>query len=169
MQPAQVIRWMVDTVSKNGTFLLDIPGKPDGTIDQKERHILEQIGAWFKINGEAIYGTRPWNVFGEGPHIVKAGSFQGQSTTGQLDASDIRYTRNKAGTVVYAIVLGWPEQDVVLGSFRAGAERRPGTVARAWRFWAHRRKSVLHRVSRRACTSDGRVKDRVLIMPSPSG
>jgi alpha-L-fucosidase len=64
------------------------------------------------------------------PHIVKAGSFQGQSTTGQLDASDIRYTRNKAGTVVYAIVLGWPEQDVVLGSFRAGAERRPGTVAR---------------------------------------
>ena len=61
MPPAQVIHWMVDTVSKNGTFLLNIPGKPDGTIDQKERLILERIGAWFKTNGEAIYGTRPWN------------------------------------------------------------------------------------------------------------
>jgi len=109
LAPGQVIHWMVDTVSKNGTFLLNIPGKPDGTIDSKERRILEQIGPWFKINGEAIYASRPWTVFGEGTHMIKAGSFQGNSIE-QLDASDIRYTRNKAGTVVYAIVLGWPER-----------------------------------------------------------
>jgi len=109
LAPGQVIHWMVDTVSKNGTFLLNIPGKPDGTIDSKERRILEQIGPWFKINGEAIYASRPWTVFGEGPHMIKAGSFQGNSIE-QLGASDIRYTRNKAGTVVYAIVLGWPER-----------------------------------------------------------
>lgn len=121
MPPGQVIHWMVDTVSKNGTFLLNVPGKPDGTIDSKERHIVEQIGAWFKINGEAIYATRPWTVFGEGPHMIKAGSFEGGKTTGQLDASDIRYTRNKAGTVVYAIVLGWPTQAVTLTSFGAAA------------------------------------------------
>ena len=125
MPPAQVIHWMVDTVSKNGTFLLNVPGKPDGTIDQKERLILERIGAWFKINGEAIYGTRPWNVYGEGPHTIKAGSFQGHSIQ-QLDASDVRYTRNKSGTVVYAIVLGWPDHDLVLASF--GARAAHGTV-----------------------------------------
>jgi alpha-L-fucosidase len=109
LPPGDVIHWMVDTVSKNGTFLLNIPGKPDGTIDSKERRILEQIGPWFKVNGEAIYATRPWTVFGEGPHMIKPGSFQGNSI-GLLDANDIRYTRNKAGTVVYAIVLGWPER-----------------------------------------------------------
>lgn len=128
MQPAQVIHWMVDTVSKNGTFLLNVPGKPDGTIDAKERLILERIGAWFKINGEAIYATRPWSVFGEGPHMIKSGSFQGRST-GRLDASDIRYTCSKAGTIVYAIVLGWPEQGVLLSSFGAAPEQRPGKVA----------------------------------------
>jgi len=122
MPPRQVIHWMVDTVSKNGTFLLNIPGKPDGTIDSKERHIVEQIGAWFQINGEAIYSTRPWTVFGEGPHMIKAGSFQGESI-GQLGASDIRYTRNKAGTVIYAIALGWPEQAVMLTSFGTAANQ----------------------------------------------
>ena len=122
MPPGEVIHWMIDTVSKNGTFLLNIPGKPDGTIDRKERLILEHIGEWFKVNGEAIYSTRPWSVFGEGPHMIKSGSFQGAST-GQLDASDIRYTRNKAGSVVYALVLGWPQGDVVLHSFGASAAK----------------------------------------------
>jgi len=123
MPPEQVIHWMIDTVSKNGTFLLNIPGKPDGTIDRKERLILERIGDWFKINGEAIYATRPWTVFGEGPHMIKEGSFQGDST-GQLDASDIRYTRNKAGTVIYATALGWPQQAVTLRSFGDAAANR---------------------------------------------
>ena len=122
MPPGEVIHWMIDTVSKNGTFLLNIPGKPDGTIDRKERLILEHIGEWFKVNGEAIYSTRPWSVFGEGPHMIKSGSFQGAST-GQLDASDIRYTRNKAGSIVYALVLGWPQGDVVLHSFGASAAK----------------------------------------------
>jgi len=126
MPPRQVVHWLVDTVSKNGTFMLNIPGKPDGTIDSKARLILERIGDWFKVNGEAIYATRPWTVFGEGPHMIKAGSFQGTSS-GELDARDVRYTRNKAGTVVYAIVLGWPEQAVVLSSF--GEANRVGKVA----------------------------------------
>lgn len=120
--PQQVIHWMVDTVSKNGTFLLNVPGKPDGTIDRKERLILQRIGEWFKTNGEAIYLTRPWSVFGEGPHTIKAGSFQGESI-GKLDGSDIRYTRNKAGAVVYAIALGWPGKALVLSSFGASAAK----------------------------------------------
>ncbi len=129
MTPREVIHWLADTVSKNGTFVLNIPGKPDGTIDRKERHILEQIGEWFKINGEAIYSTRPWTVFGEGPHMIKAGSFQGHSAR-ELDANDIRYTRNKANTVIYAMALGLPEQAVVLRSFGTSAANRAPKVAR---------------------------------------
>lgn len=121
LHPRDVIHWLVDTVSKNGTFILNVPGKPDGTIDSKERLILDRIGAWMKLNGEAIYATRPWTVYGEGPHTIKEGSFQGNSVT-SLDASDIRYTRNKAGTVVYAIALGWPQADVVLRSFGTTAD-----------------------------------------------
>ncbi len=122
LPPRDVIHWMVDTVSKNGTFLLNIPGKPDGTIDSKERLILERIGEWFKVNGEAIYATRPWTTFGEGPHMIKAGSFQGNSIA-KLDESDVRYTRNKAGTVVYAIALGWPRRGLLLKSFGASAAK----------------------------------------------
>jgi alpha-L-fucosidase len=129
LPPRDVIHWLVDTVSKNGTFILNIPGKPDGTIDRKEQLILKGIGDWFKINAEAIYATRPWTVFGEGPHMIKPGSFQGE-TIRKLDAGDVRYTRSKDNTVLYAIVLGWPGQTVLLGSLGSGARNRPGKVAR---------------------------------------
>jgi alpha-L-fucosidase len=127
LPPHDVIHWMADAVSKNGTFILNIPGKPDGTIDSKERLILERIGDWFKVNGEAIYATRPWRVFGEGPHMIKPGSFQGHSIR-QLDASDIRYTRSKDNSVVYAIALGWPEQPLLLRLLGSNATNRPGKV-----------------------------------------
>jgi alpha-L-fucosidase len=127
LHPADAIHWMVDTVSKNGTFILNIPGKPDGTIDAKEQRILEEIGAWMKINGEAIYATRPWRVFGEGPVTVKQGSFQGDSIR-SVSAKDIRYTRNKQGTIVYAIALGWPDGQLRLRSLGTGAATKPGRV-----------------------------------------
>ena len=129
LQPGVVIHWLADTISKNGTFLLNIPGKPDGTIDAKERLILEQIGDWFKVNNEAIYSTRPWTVYGEGPHMSKPGSFEGAKSTSQLDAQDIRYTRNKASTVIYAIVLGWPEETLLLRSLGTTAGRQTSKVA----------------------------------------
>jgi len=128
LHPADAIHWMADTVSKNGTFILNIPGRPDGTIDSKERRIVEEIGAWMKINGEAIYATRPWKVYGEGPTAIKQGSFQGDSIK-RMTARDIRYTRNKAGTVVYAITLGWPEEEMRLTSLGTGAGTKPGKVA----------------------------------------
>jgi alpha-L-fucosidase len=128
LHPADAIHWMADTVSKNGTFILNIPGRPDGTIDSKERRIIEEIGAWMKINGEAIYATRPWKIYGEGPTAIKQGSFQGDSIK-RMTARDIRYTRNKAGTVVYAIALGWPEEEMRLTSLGTGAATKPGKVA----------------------------------------
>ena len=127
MHPGNVIRWMADTVSKNGTFILNIPGKPDGTIDRREELILEKIGAWMAVNGEAIYATRPWNVYGEGPNAIKSGSFQGNSVQ-SLSAKDIRYTRSKDGATVYAIALGWPEGEMLLNSLGTAAPTKPGRV-----------------------------------------
>ena len=127
MKPAEVVHWLVDAVSKNGTFILNIPGKPDGTIDADEKAILDAIGKWMRVNGEAIYATRPWKIFGEGAHEAKGGAFAGRST-GELDARDIRFTRNKRGDVVYAIVLGWPEGDIVVKNLGAASSTQPGKV-----------------------------------------
>jgi alpha-L-fucosidase len=82
-----------------------------------------------QINGEAIYETRPWKVYGEGPNQVKAGSFQGHSIS-KLGPKDIRFTRNKANNVVYAIALGWPGESIVIQSLGLSAETKPGKVAK---------------------------------------
>jgi len=129
LPPRDVILWLIDSVSKNGTFVLNIPGKPDGTIDSKEIAVLDGVTAWMEVNGEAIYETRPWKIYGEGPHNVKSGPFQGNSIS-SLGPQDIRFTRNKANTVVYAIVLGWPTEAVVVPSLGSSASTQPGKVAR---------------------------------------
>jgi alpha-L-fucosidase len=130
LSPRDVIHWLIDTVSKNGTFILNIPGKPDGTIDSKEMAVLDGITAWIETNGEAIYATRPWKVYGEGPDEVKAGSFEGGSVS-KLGEKDIRFTRNKAGNVVYAIVLGWPKGEIVVQSLGTASSTQPGKVVHA--------------------------------------
>jgi alpha-L-fucosidase len=128
MHPADVIHWLVDTVSKNGTFILNIPGRPDGTIDSKEIAVLDQITAWMQINGEAIYETRPWKIYGEGPDILK--SAPNELAPRPLSAQDIRFTRNKSNTVVYAFVLGWPGEDAVIRALGTSNSHSPGRVAK---------------------------------------
>ncbi len=129
LPPRDVIHWMIDTVSKNGTFILNIPGRPDGTIDSKEIAVLDGVTAWMQVNGEAIYETRPWKIYGEGPNSVKSGSFQGKSVS-KLGAKDIRFTRNKANNVVYALVLGWPAEPIEVKSLGTSAPTQPGRVAK---------------------------------------
>jgi alpha-L-fucosidase len=127
LPPRDVIHWMIDTVSKNGTFILNIPGKPDGTIDSKEIAVIDGITTWMQVNGEAIYETRPWKIYGEGPNMVKSGKFQGDSVS-RLGAKDIRFTRSKANTVVYAIALGWPTEPVLVQALGSAAATNPGRV-----------------------------------------
>jgi alpha-L-fucosidase len=130
MAPREVIHWLVDVVSKNGTFLLSIPGKPDGTLDSKEIAVLDGVTAWMESNSEAIHATRPWKVFGEGPNRIYPGQFQAKKdqSAAKLGVEDIRFTRDKANTCVYAIVLGIPEGPFVVKSLGTNALTHPGKV-----------------------------------------
>jgi alpha-L-fucosidase len=134
LHPRDIIHWMTYAVSKNGTFILNVPGKPDGTIDLKEIAVLDKITAWMQVNGDAIYSTRPWKVFGEGPNMkTREGSDQGGGnqtgvSVSDLGATDIRFTRNKANTVVYAIALGWPKDAFVVRSLGIDAATKPGKI-----------------------------------------
>ena len=95
---------LVDVVSKNGNLLLNVGPKSDGTIPEQARNILLQIGAWLKVNGEAIYGSRPWLLYGEGP--TKVSSSAKNSDLQQFTPEDIRFTTHNGA--LYAIALGWP-------------------------------------------------------------
>jgi alpha-L-fucosidase len=108
----QVVHMLIDIVSKNGNLLLSIPMRGDGTIDDHEIAFLEGMARWMDINGEAIFGTRPWKVFGEGPTQVKAGMF-GEGSTKPFTAEDVRFTTK--GDTLYALLMSWPgEKDAVI-------------------------------------------------------
>jgi len=97
------IHMLVDIVSKNGNLLLNVVQRPDGSLDPEVEQALVELAAWNKIHGEAIFGTRPWTIFGEGPVKAKGGPFKEKF---DYSAKDIRFTTK--GNTLYAIALGWP-------------------------------------------------------------
>lgn len=100
---------LVDVVSKNGNLLLNVGPKADGTIPEQARAILLQMGAWLKVNGEAIYGSRPWILYGEGPTKVTSSALN--TDRQQYTPADIRFTTHNGA--LYAIALGWPANNVL--------------------------------------------------------
>ncbi len=124
-----VVQMLADIVSKNGNLCLNIPLKGDGAIDSDELKVLRDLAGWFPANGEAIYGTRPFKVFGEGPpDVVATGNFnegKGRAYT----AEDMRFTV-KDGRL-YAIVMAWPESGKVkIRTLGKGSAMFAGEVAK---------------------------------------
>lgn len=106
--PKQVLHGFLDRISKNGNLLLNISPKADGSIPREQRDVLTAMGAWLKKYGEAVYATRAWEKYGEGPTVMGAG--HGVFTApAEGTSDDVRYTRSKDSTILYAILLGWDD------------------------------------------------------------
>ena len=109
-RPDHVIDMLIDIVSKNGCMLLNVIQRPDGTIDDEARWLLEEIASWMSVAGEAIYGTRPWRVFGEGDSRATIDGFKEEKVA--WNSSDIRYT--KRGNTLYAFLMRPPDNRIAV-------------------------------------------------------
>ncbi len=113
-RPSHIVEMLVDIISKNGTMLLNVLQRPDGSIDDETVWILEEVGKWFAVCAEGVYNTRPWRISGEGETHVLIKGFQEEQTA--WTPSDFRYTQK--GKTVYAFMMRTPEnRTAVLKSF----------------------------------------------------
>jgi alpha-L-fucosidase len=115
-----ILRMLVDIVSKNGNLLINIVQTPEGDLEPDMLNTLDDIGKWTAINGEGIYGSRPWKIFGEHPAgaTVKAGNFNEDRI--KYTAEDIRFTTN--GNKLYAFLLDVPASDIRIRSLGKRSE-----------------------------------------------
>ncbi|TFI56955.1 alpha-L-fucosidase [Sphingomonas parva] len=108
-----VIQRLCDVVSKNGNLMLSVPVRGDGSLDELEIGILDELAAWFSLNGDAIYGTRPWRRFGEGPTPPPLG-WMAEREAKPFVGEDIRFTAGRG--VLNAFFLEWPERESAITS-----------------------------------------------------
>lgn len=121
---ATIINDLIDVVSKNGCLLLNVGPKADGSIPEDQKAVLLELGQWMKVNGEAIYDTRPWKVFGEGPTEVQTGHHS-EGRNEDFTSADFRFTQKEGR--LFAIVLDWPVSgEVTIESLAVGSELREG-------------------------------------------
>ncbi|GHB63697.1 alpha-L-fucosidase [Persicitalea jodogahamensis] len=127
-----LVDMLVDVVSKNGIFLLNIPPMADGSFPEEVTNNLTQMSKWLRQNGEAIYGTSPWFIYGEGPNDIAAGNhiFHHNNHFAQIayDKADIRFTSK--GNDLYATVLGKPEGNLTIRALNTAFKLREGGITR---------------------------------------
>ena len=109
-KPGHLIEVLVDVISKNGVFLLNILQKPDGSLDKEAIYILEELAKWFEINGEAVYCTRPWRISSEGDSRVTIKEFQEDEVA--WTSSDYRFVQKDG--MVYCHMMRAPENRVAV-------------------------------------------------------
>ncbi len=113
--PNQLVDILVDIVAKNGCMLLNVPPNPDGSIPEVMANLLTEIGGWLAVNGDAIYGTRPWTIFGEGPTRLPEGGHKVEKIKIAYKDTDIRFTK-KSDKEFYAIILDQPKEEIIIKS-----------------------------------------------------
>ena len=126
----EVIQMLVDIVSKNGNLLINVVQTPEGDLEPDVLQILDGIGLWIKVNGEGIYATRPWKVYGEGPSTTgkqEKGHFGGLKDVRKYQATDIRYTTKNG--VLYAFCMENPIADIQLKSLGKSSKLSSQKVA----------------------------------------
>jgi alpha-L-fucosidase len=111
---------LVDIVSKNGCMLLNVGPQADGAIPAEAEKMLLELGDWMKVNGEAIYATRPWLSYGEGPTRSRGGGFS-EGKDQPFTARDLRFTQSKDGKTIFVIALDWPDAPFSVESMKVAA------------------------------------------------
>ncbi|MDZ8117619.1 alpha-L-fucosidase [Pontiella sp. NLcol2] len=102
-----IVDQLMDIISKRGVLMLSFAPKADGTFPEDQKKMMRELGGWLKINGEAVYATRPYEVYGEvGNQWFEKDEHGRKKMIATED--DIRFTRNKNNTVLYATLLKWP-------------------------------------------------------------
>jgi alpha-L-fucosidase len=116
MTGTEVIQMLVDIVSKNGNLLLNVVQTPEGDLEQDVLDILNEIAAWIPANGEGIYGTRPWKIYGEGTSTKnqEKGVFGGVKDVRPYESDDIRFTTK--GETLYAFCMKTPAGNIKINS-----------------------------------------------------
>ncbi|KAA6464605.1 glycoside hydrolase [Acidobacteria bacterium AB60] len=128
--PKYVIDMLVDIVSRNGNLLLNFPLPNSGQLDYEESVILEEITKWMAVNSEAIYGTRPWKIFGDGPVAgappAAGGTRFNESSRTDLTAEEVRFTTK--GDTLYAFLMGWPQNLALIKPLATSSSLAPPKI-----------------------------------------
>jgi alpha-L-fucosidase len=123
-----IVDMLVDVVSQNGNLLLNFPLPNSGVLDSDELQVLEGITRWMGVNSEAIYDTRPWKIYGEGPgtRSEQPGSSMNERSRQPLTAEEVRFTTK--GHVLYAVVMGWPGNETTVQALGTASPQQPGKI-----------------------------------------